>query len=237
MRRLRKTLINADSSWRRQSVDRALQLLERLAACGGANLSQLARDTCSAVSTCHRLLTALQGRGFVHDDRRVAQWAVGSRALAVGTSFANARDLVAFARHAMEQAARESGETVNLAAASRNDVLSLCRINPRVPAGACLPAAGSHSNSLFQHREGDPGGASRARASRCFRSAAAGRLHREVDHAAQAAACRSARLRQTRLRHRRRRKHQRLAVHRGPDFRRVPPDRSRPCRSRHRRFA
>jgi IclR family transcriptional regulator, acetate operon repressor len=141
MRRLRKMLITGSSGGVR-SVDRALQLLEQLAACGGANLSQLARDTGLAVSTCHRLLTALQGRGFVHYERRVAQWAVGSRALAVGTSFANARDLVGLARHAMERAARESGEIVNLGAASQNDVLFLHRINPRAPAGACLPAAG-----------------------------------------------------------------------------------------------
>jgi IclR helix-turn-helix domain len=40
-----------------RSVERALRLLEQLSASGGANLSELARDTQLPLSTCHRLLT------------------------------------------------------------------------------------------------------------------------------------------------------------------------------------
>jgi DNA-binding IclR family transcriptional regulator len=141
MRSLRKMLTNADSNGSVRSVDRALQLLEQLSASRGANLSQLARDTGLAVSTCHRLLTTLQGRGFVHYERKSARWAVGSRALAVGASFANARDLVGLARPIMDRAARESGEIVNLGAAADYDVLFLYRINPRAPTRMSPPAA------------------------------------------------------------------------------------------------
>ncbi len=146
-----KELSEADWGSGVRSVERALKLLEQLSASGGANLSQLARDTQLSVSTCHRLLTTLQGRGFVHYDRKSSWWVVGCRALAVGATFANARDLVGLARHIMVRATRESGEAVNLGAASGDEVLFLHRIDPHAPRKAGSSAISSipaHCSSI-----------------------------------------------------------------------------------------
>lgn len=134
-----------------RSVERSLQLLERLAASGGTNLSQLAREARLSVSTCHRLLTTLQGRGFVYYERKSSRWMVGYRALAVGATFANARDLVGLARPIMGKAARESGEIVNLGAASGRELLFLHRIDPHAPRTAGSAAISSipvHCSSI-----------------------------------------------------------------------------------------
>jgi IclR family acetate operon transcriptional repressor len=134
-----------------RSVERALLLLEHLSATGGVNLSQLARDTRLSVSTCHRLLTTLQGHGFVRYDRASWQWLVGHRALAVGASFAHARDLVGLARPIMVRAARESGQIVNLGVTSGGDVAFLHRIDPGAPKAPCGPVVSSipvHCSSI-----------------------------------------------------------------------------------------
>jgi IclR family transcriptional regulator, acetate operon repressor len=112
-----------------RSVERALRLLEEISALGGANLTRLARETGFSLSTCHRLLTTLQGRGFVQWNRASGYWLMGARTLAVGASFANARNLVALARHIMLRTARETGATVNLGAAAGQDVLFIQRVD------------------------------------------------------------------------------------------------------------
>jgi IclR family acetate operon transcriptional repressor len=135
-----------------RSVERALLLLEQLAAGRGVNLSQLARETRLSVSTCHRLLTTLQGRGFVLYDRTSWQWHVGHRALAVGASFAQARDLVGLARPIMIRAARQSGgQVVNLGVTSGADVAFLHRVDPSLAKTSCGPVVSSipvHCSSI-----------------------------------------------------------------------------------------
>jgi IclR family transcriptional regulator, acetate operon repressor len=134
-----------------RSVERAMLLLEQLAAAGGINLSQLARDTRLSVSTCHRLLTTLQGRGFVRYDRTSWQWHVGHRALAVGATFAQARDLVGLARPIMIRAARQSGQVVNLGVTSGADVAFLHRVDPslaRTSGGPVVSSIPVHCSSI-----------------------------------------------------------------------------------------
>jgi IclR family transcriptional regulator, acetate operon repressor len=134
-----------------RSVERALRLLEQLSASGGANLSELARDTRLSLSTCHRLLTTLQERGFVQYERKCSQWMIGHQTLAVGAAFAKARDLVSLARHIMGRAARDSREIVNLGAMSGREIMFLHRIDPHAPRTAGGFPAGSipaHCSSI-----------------------------------------------------------------------------------------
>jgi IclR family transcriptional regulator, acetate operon repressor len=134
-----------------RSVERALRLLEQLSVLGGANLSELARDTKLSLSTCHRLLTTLQGHGFVQYERKCAQWMIGHRTLAVGAAFARARDLVGLACHIMGRAARASGEIVNLGAISGHEIMFLHRIDLHAPRSTGCSPAGSipaHCSSI-----------------------------------------------------------------------------------------
>ncbi len=123
-----------------RAVERALILLVHLSASGGAHLTQLARETRLSVSTCHRLLTSLQAHGFAAYHRKSRQWVVGHQALAVGASFANARDVVGIARPIMVRMARESGEIVNLGIALEGRISFLHRIDPNTTIAACSPA-------------------------------------------------------------------------------------------------
>src|SRR4051812_42167614 len=82
-----------------RSVDRALGLLEHLAAePRGMALGELAAAASLSTSTTHRLLTTLQDRGFVSFDRLGGRWLVGRTALAVGANYAGSRALVAVAQ-------------------------------------------------------------------------------------------------------------------------------------------
>ena len=75
-----------------QSVGRALDLLELLSQNeDGLRASDLARLSGLAVSTTHRLLTTLEGRGFAHSDPDSAAWHVGRTAFAVGSTYGRRR--------------------------------------------------------------------------------------------------------------------------------------------------
>ncbi|WP_412564939.1 helix-turn-helix domain-containing protein [Thalassobius sp. MITS945101] len=90
-----------------QSVQRAMALLERIAASScGARLTDLARDAGLAASTVHRLLTTLEQSGFVHADAASGRWHVGQRAFAVGAAYTKQRSFVAPAFALPETAAR-----------------------------------------------------------------------------------------------------------------------------------
>ena len=65
-----------------QSVDRALLLLETIAAAGGeATLTELATRTGLNISTCHHLLATLIKRGFAAKVPGRRHYALGARIL------------------------------------------------------------------------------------------------------------------------------------------------------------
>lgn len=96
-----------------QSVDRALDVLEALAACdGAAGLSEIAGRTGLPYGTIHRLLRTLLERGYVRQeaDRR---YALGGALVRLGG--AAGRRFGSWAQPYLEQMAALSGETANLA--------------------------------------------------------------------------------------------------------------------------
>lgn len=96
-----------------QSVDRALTLLELLAASSGrAAISELAERSGLSLGTTHRLLSGLAARGWVRQepDRR---YALGPALLPLGA--AATRLLGSWAQPYLAQLAAATGETANLA--------------------------------------------------------------------------------------------------------------------------
>lgn len=96
-----------------QSVDRALTLLELLAAAGGrAAISELAERSALSLGTTHRLLSGLAARGWVRQeaDRR---YALGPALLPLGA--AATRLLGSWAQPYLVQLAASTGESANLA--------------------------------------------------------------------------------------------------------------------------
>ena len=98
------------------ALDRGLALLERL--CGqpeGMALTALAAELDMPASACHRLLVALQGRGYVRQSRSQGDYQLTSKLAALGLSFLSSSGIVDMAEPLLERLARESGELVRLA--------------------------------------------------------------------------------------------------------------------------
>jgi IclR family transcriptional regulator, acetate operon repressor len=109
-----------------QSVDRALALLEALAAAEQPiGVGALAERTGLPQGTAHRLLQGLQARGYVrHDASR--KYSVGSAALVLGD--AAQRSLARSARPYLAELVDASGETANLAVLDGDDVVYVAQV-------------------------------------------------------------------------------------------------------------
>jgi IclR family acetate operon transcriptional repressor len=122
-----------------QALDRALLLLEHLAAHPGRTLSDLAEETGQAVATVFRALVTLQGHGMVECDEPGQTWHIGPGAFRVGTAFLRRTKVVERARSGMEQLMRDTGETANLGIESRDEVLFLAQVETHEAIRAFFP--------------------------------------------------------------------------------------------------
>lgn len=98
-----------------QSVDRALAVLEVLAARGSAGVTELGAELGVHKSTASRLLAALERRGFVEQTADRGSFRLGFAVVRLAGRVASQLDLVRQGRAACEALAAEVGETVNLA--------------------------------------------------------------------------------------------------------------------------
>jgi DNA-binding IclR family transcriptional regulator len=98
-----------------ESVDRALALLLLLRDRRSMSVSEASRAVGVAPSTAHRLLAALQYRGFVAQDPATKAYGPGPVLLELGLSVVRGLDIRAQARPVMEALVREVGETAHLA--------------------------------------------------------------------------------------------------------------------------
>jgi IclR family transcriptional regulator, acetate operon repressor len=126
-----------------QSVERALSLLEHLAAQNeGLRLSDLAQAAGLTVSTTHRLLTTLEQRGFVHADAGSRRWHVGRSAFAVGAAFIRQRNFVAPALPYLRRLRDVTHETANLGIIEEGEVITLTQVESREITRAISPPGG-----------------------------------------------------------------------------------------------
>jgi IclR family acetate operon transcriptional repressor len=109
-----------------QAVDRALDLIEALAAAGTPlGVSALAQATGLPVGTIHRLLRTLALRGFVRQEAS-RDYALGPALFRVG--HAGARSIAAPARPYLARLVEISGETANLAVLDGDDVVYVAQV-------------------------------------------------------------------------------------------------------------
>jgi DNA-binding IclR family transcriptional regulator len=98
-----------------QSVDRALRILEAMAAEERPlGLGEIGARVNLHVSTVHRLLATLRARRFVEQDESTGRYRIGTMALKVGGSFLSGIDLRESLRPLLEILAAKSAETANL---------------------------------------------------------------------------------------------------------------------------
>lgn len=131
-----------------QSLDRALDILEALAAAGGEiGLSELADRVGLHVSTVHRLLSVLVSRGYARQNGPSGRYALGSHLLKLASSAVGTGqfDLRHEARPILQELGDSTGETTNLVVlidqqvvyvdqiASRHTVRMFTQIGTRAP--------------------------------------------------------------------------------------------------------
>lgn len=113
-----------------QSVERALDVLERLAVSDvPRGVSELAQETGLPHATIHRLLATLTGRGYVRQEPQSRKYLPGSRLVRLGTS--GGRVVASWARPYLAELARLSGETANLATLEDGQVVYLAQVPSR----------------------------------------------------------------------------------------------------------
>jgi DNA-binding IclR family transcriptional regulator len=122
--------MSSDSSGGVQTLDRAIEVLRKIAAAGdqGLRLIDLQRQTNLTKPTAHRLLTTLLKHRFVVQEANSRRYRIGPEIAALSASApTRLRDLPAMAGAEMEALAQESGDTVFLMALSGHEVVCIDR--------------------------------------------------------------------------------------------------------------
>lgn len=122
-----------------QALDRALGLLEVLAAKPGLTLSELAAESGQAVATVFRALATLQAHGMVECEEPGQVWHIGAGAFRVGSAFLRRTKVVERARAGMDQLMRDTGETANLGIEAQDEVLFLSQVETHEAIRAFFP--------------------------------------------------------------------------------------------------
>lgn len=112
-----------------QSLERAFDLLERMADAGGeVGLSELSGSSGLPLPTIHRLMRTLVSCGYVrqHPNRR---YALGPRLIRLGES--SSRLLGTWARPHLARLVEETGETANMALLDGDEVVYVAQVPSR----------------------------------------------------------------------------------------------------------
>lgn len=120
-----------------RSLDRALDLLARLAASDGMTLTELATATGEAPATVYRALITLQQHQAVEPEDQV--WHIGPGAFRIGSAFLRRTKVAERARAPMQELMRLTGETANLGVESRDEVLFLTQVETHEAIRAFFP--------------------------------------------------------------------------------------------------
>lgn len=140
------------------AVDRALAILDALAAQDGLTLSDLARALGLAPSTTHRLLGTLAARRLAQVDPATQGWSVGPAAVRLGAAFLRRGGLAERARPLLDRLAADSGETAVLVVPEGDAALVVAEaagaagLRVVLPAGSRLPYhASAAGKALIAH--------------------------------------------------------------------------------------
>lgn len=129
---------NEDSGGVR-ALDRALDILDVIAAASGLTLTEIAQRLDQAPSTVHRVLVTLAARGVVESDDVTQTWHVGPTAFRHGTAFMRRSGLVERARPVLRRLMEATGETANLGILNGDAVLFLSQAETHETIRAFFP--------------------------------------------------------------------------------------------------
>ncbi|RJL08325.1 HTH-type transcriptional regulator BhcR [Paracoccus siganidrum] len=106
-----------------QALDRALDILDLLAAHPGLTLSEVAEKMEQSPSTVHRVLHTLAARGVAESDPATQTWHIGPATFRLGSAFMRRSGIVERARPVLRALMEHTGETANLGILNGDSVL------------------------------------------------------------------------------------------------------------------
>lgn len=113
-----------------KSVDRALDLMEALSRSGGSlTLSELSAQTGLNASTCHHLVATMVTRGYIGQNPRTKEYALGNKIFELSEARARQFDFVDIAMPALRDLNRETGEAVHLAIIQARELVTVAKLD------------------------------------------------------------------------------------------------------------
>ena len=143
---------NGAQSQRVQSVERALDLLEIVAAAGGeATLTQISTGSGLNISTCHHLLATLIAKGYVAKLPGKRTYVLGSRVLYLSSLCLKQVNLPQRSQRVIDALSARTGEAVQLAILQGDELITVLRKEAshavRVDAAALGKASAAHATA------------------------------------------------------------------------------------------
>lgn len=122
-----------------QALDRALDVLEALAAHEGVTLTELADYLDQSPATMHRVLATLEHRHYVESNPERQEWFVGPETFRLGSAFLRRTNIVERSRSVMRDLMARTGETANLGIERDGDVLFVSQVETHETIRAFFP--------------------------------------------------------------------------------------------------
>jgi IclR family acetate operon transcriptional repressor len=122
-----------------KSLDRAIDVLERLGHAGGATLSALAADLGQSPATVYRVLVTLERRRLVEFDTAAQTWAIGAGSFLIGARYLRRTALVDRARPVLRDLMEATGETANLGVETDGQILFVSQVETHASIRAFFP--------------------------------------------------------------------------------------------------
>lgn len=123
-----KSLKSAQPPSNIRALDRALDVLEALAAHEGITLTELATYLGESAATMYRVLATLEQRQYVESNPQRQEWFVGPGAYRLGAAFLRRTNIVECSRSIMRELMARTGETTNLGIELDGDVLFVSQV-------------------------------------------------------------------------------------------------------------
>ncbi|MGB5556502.1 MAG: HTH-type transcriptional regulator BhcR [Paracoccaceae bacterium] len=122
-----------------QSLDRALNVLDALAASSGMTLTEVSEYLDQSPATIYRVLSTLEARGIVEIDPQDQAWHIGAMAFRLGSAFLRRSSVVERSRPVMRHLMEATGETSNLGIERNGDVMFVSQIETHESIRAFFP--------------------------------------------------------------------------------------------------
>ena len=110
-----------------KSLIKALRILEELGESGGRGVTELGKRLGIRLSTVHRLLGTLKGKGYVLSDPATSRYYLGGMIARLGDAISRQSPLLRYGTVAVEELSQECNETVNLGILDGTDVIYVAR--------------------------------------------------------------------------------------------------------------